>query len=102
MLPMIGHALKLRQMGGAMPQTEIGQRYTKVGVPMQIWEVELERDIDFKRVRHFLLRNMEDPSRTILVSEKALLNPRLFQPAQEMPEPDLSPRASVLVPSPYR
>lgn len=86
---------------GAMHQTEIGQRYTKVGVPMQLWEIELERNIDFKKVRHFLLRSLEDPYRTILVSEKALLNPRLFRPAiVREPAPTLS--AGGLVPSPFR
>ena len=84
-----------------MQQTAIGQRYTTVGVPMQLWEVELERNIDFKKVRHFLLRSLDDPSRTILVSERALLNPRLFQPALT-PDPAPALSTSVLVPSPFR
>ncbi len=67
---------------GAMPQTEIGQRYKKVGLPSQVWEVEIERATNFDTTHHFLLRSMEDPLRTILVSEKALRNPRLFQPAE--------------------
>lgn len=82
-------------------QTEIGQRYTKVGVPMMTWEIALERMIDFKKVRHFLLRSLEDPSRTILVSEKALLNPRLFRPAASI-VPDLSLGGGEFVPSPFR
>ena len=61
-----------------MDEVELGQRFMKVSGPHQIWETsEMVRDLE--GIRHFRLRNVNEPTTSILISERALLNPRYFR-----------------------
>ncbi|HLI13888.1 MAG TPA: hypothetical protein VKY65_20025 [Alphaproteobacteria bacterium] len=59
---------------------EIGERFTKVGTPRPVWKVH-RLVVDQEGLRHFRLQDEQDPSKTILISERALLNRRFFRPA---------------------
>jgi len=63
-----------------MDAIELGQRFVKVSGPPQIWEAS-ELVNDREGIRHFRLRNTSEPTTSILISERALLNPRYFRAA---------------------
>ena len=62
----------------AMRGIKIGHRFMKINGPSRVWEV-----IDFKPgpggIIHCIMRDMLDPTRAILVSERALRNNRFFK-----------------------
>jgi len=51
----------------------------KVAGPSQIWEV-YELTFDLVGIKHCRLRDVRDRTRTILISEWALMNQRFYQP----------------------
>lgn len=61
-----------------MAEVRPGQRFRKAAAAIHTWEVR-ELVIDREGIRHFRLCDVKDPSRSILVSERALLNPRYFR-----------------------
>lgn len=61
-----------------MVEVRPGQRFRKAAAALHTWEVG-ELVIDHEGIRHFRLRDVKDPSRSILVSEQALLNTRYFR-----------------------
>ncbi|HYB09568.1 MAG TPA: hypothetical protein VEJ16_07850 [Alphaproteobacteria bacterium] len=63
-----------------MDAIELGQRFVKVSGPPLVWEAS-ELVNDREGIRHFRLRNTSEPTTSILISERALLNPRYFRTA---------------------
>jgi hypothetical protein len=61
-----------------MPEIEVGQRFRKVSGPPNAWEV-VGVVIGSEGMRHYRLDNVADPSKSILISERALLNSRYFR-----------------------
>jgi len=55
-----------------MVEIEVGQRFTKVSGPLNVWEV-VRLVIGSESIRHYRLNNVADPSKSILISEHALL-----------------------------
>ena len=59
-------------------EVKIGQRFMKVAILSQIWEVATLKPGP-GGINHCNLRDVRDPTRTILVSEPALRNRRFFK-----------------------
>lgn len=65
-----------------MRQIQVGQRFRKVDSVRTVWQVVAvapERGTP----RHYRIVAMNDPSTVRLISEKALANPKLYQPLEE-------------------
>jgi len=60
-----------------MAEIEVGQRFRKVSGPPNVWEV-VKLVIGSEGMNHYRLDNVADPSKSILISEHALLNSRYF------------------------
>ena len=59
-------------------EVKVGQRFMKVAILSQTWEVATRRPGP-GGINHFKMRDVRDPTRTILVSEPALRNKRFFK-----------------------
>jgi hypothetical protein len=62
-------------------EVKVGQRFVKVAILSQIWEVATLKQGP-GGINHCHMRDVRDPTRTILVSEPALRNKRFFKPIQ--------------------
>jgi len=63
-------------------EVKIGQRFTKVALVSLVWEVD-EVKLGPGGINHCHMRDVGDPTRTILISEQAVRNKRLFKPMQD-------------------
>jgi hypothetical protein len=61
-----------------MRKIEAGQRYKKTSPPSTVWEV-LERVLDPGGIRHFRIRNLDDPTTIKLISEPTLADGKLYR-----------------------
>jgi hypothetical protein len=61
-----------------MRKIEVGQRYKKTDPPSTVWEV-LEPARESGGIRHFRIRNLNDPTTIKLISEPTLANERLYR-----------------------
>jgi hypothetical protein len=62
-------------------EVKVGQRFIKVAMLSQIWEVATLKP-GLGGINHCDMRDVRDPTRTILVSEPALRDKRFFKPIQ--------------------
>ncbi len=65
-----------------MRQIQVGQRFRKVDAVRTVWRVVAvapERGTP----RHYRIAALNDPSTVQLISEKALANPKLYQPVED-------------------
>jgi hypothetical protein len=60
-----------------MAEIEVGQRFKKASGPSNVWEV-VRLVIESEAIRHYRLNDVADPSKSILISEHALVNSRYF------------------------
>jgi hypothetical protein len=60
-----------------MAEIKVGQRFKKVSGPSNVWEV-VRLVIESEAIRHYRLNNVADLSKSILISEHALVNSRYF------------------------
>ena len=61
-----------------MRKIETGQRCKKASPPWTVWEV-LEAVLDPGGIRHFRIRDLNDPTTIKLISESTLANDRLYR-----------------------
>jgi hypothetical protein len=60
-----------------MAEIKVGQRFKKASGPSNVWEV-VRLVIESEAIRHYRLNNVADLSKSILISEHALVNSRYF------------------------
>jgi hypothetical protein len=61
---------------------EVGQHYQMTSPPGTVWEL-LEPVLDSMKIRHFRIRQVDDPTTTKLISEHTLANERLYRLVKE-------------------
>ncbi len=65
-----------------MRKIEVGQHYQMTSPPGTVWEL-LEPVLDSVKIRHFRIRQVDDPTTTKLISEHTLANERLYRLVKE-------------------
>ena len=63
-------------------EIKIGQRFMKVALASRVWEVD-DLKLGPGGISHCHMRDVGDPTRTLLISEEAVRNKRLFRPMQD-------------------
>ncbi len=56
-----------------------GDKFTRVGIPRNVWVVVREANLAQAMPPHFQLAHAMKPSRTIMISRSALLDKNLFK-----------------------